>query len=106
MRPKSTSRDLLSLYDVKVQLHNKFVKHIGELKDTISVSKSLSFKDGRELTGHVGSSRESIHYHGWMVSRYDEDRISRHDSALDRGERHEVEVESGGDWFQGLVRHS
>jgi hypothetical protein len=106
MRPKLTSCNLLSSYDVKVQLHNKFVKHIGELKDVISVSKSSSFKDGRKLTGHVGSSRESIRYRGWMVSRYDEDRISRHDSTLDRGERCEVEVESGGDWFQGLVRHS
>ena len=106
MRPKSTSHNLLSSYNVKVQLHNKFVKHIGELKDAISVSKSSSFKDGRELTGHIGSSRESICYCGWMVSRYNKDRISQHDSALDRGERHEVEVESGGDWFQGLVRHS
>jgi hypothetical protein len=84
---------------VKVQLHNKFVKHIGELKDAISVSKSSSFKDGRELTGHIGSSRESICYRGWMVSRYDKDRISRHDSALDQGERRKVEVESRGDWF-------
>src|SRR5271168_4302021 len=106
MRPKSTSSDLLSSYDVKVQLHNKFVKHIGELKDAISVSESSSLKDGRELTGHVGSSRESIRYCGWMVSRYNKDRIPRHDSALDRGERREVEVESGGDWFQGLVRRS
>ena len=106
MRPKSTSCDLPSSYDVKVQLHNKFVKHIGELKDAISVSESLSLKDGRELTGHVGSSRKSIHYCGWMVSRYYEDRISRHDSTLDRGERWEVEDESGGDWFQGLIRRS
>ena len=44
MRPKSTSTDLPSSYDVKVQLHNKFVKHIGELKDVISVSKSLSLE--------------------------------------------------------------
>ena len=42
MRPKSTSTDLPSSYNVKVQLHNKFMKHIGELKDVISVSESLS----------------------------------------------------------------
>ena len=84
MRPKSTTTDLPSSYDVKIQLHNKFVKHIRGLKDKISVSKSLSLKGGRVLTGHVDSSRESICYRGWMVSQYDEDGISWHDSALDQ----------------------
>ena len=91
---------------MKIQLHNKFMKHIGGLKDEISVSKSLSLKSGRVVTGHVGSSRESICYCRQMVSQYDEDRISWYDGALDRGERCEVEVESRGDWFQGLIRHS
>ena len=72
----------------------------------ISVSESLSLRGGRVLTGHVGSSRESICYRGQMTSQNDEDRISWHDSALDQGERHKVEVESGSDWFQGLIRCS
>ncbi|KAF8971661.1 hypothetical protein BDZ97DRAFT_1650849, partial [Flammula alnicola] len=39
MRPKSTTFDLPSSYDVKVYLHNQFVKHMTELKATITVSK-------------------------------------------------------------------
>ncbi|KAF8164691.1 hypothetical protein B0H34DRAFT_828861 [Crassisporium funariophilum] len=42
MRPKSTTGDLPSTYNVKVQLHNKFVKHIKELKQAITVSISKS----------------------------------------------------------------
>lgn len=49
MRPKSTTDDLPSTYDVKVQLHNKFVKHIGELKEAIMVSELLSLKTGKYL---------------------------------------------------------
>ena len=49
MRPKLTTGDLPSTYNVKVQLHNKFVKHIGELKEVITVSKLLSLKNGKYL---------------------------------------------------------
>jgi len=45
MRPKSTTSDLPSLYDVKVFLHNAFVKHISDLKESIMVSKLLFRKD-------------------------------------------------------------
>ncbi|KAF8256514.1 hypothetical protein EI94DRAFT_1645154 [Lactarius quietus] len=38
MRPKSTSADLPSSYDVKVHLHNQFVKHMRQLKAEITVS--------------------------------------------------------------------
>jgi hypothetical protein len=106
MRPQSTTTDLPSTYDVGVHLHNKFVKHIEELKDAISVSEAFFLKDGKELTGYIGSSRESFHYCRWMVSRYNKDGISWDDSTLDQGDRRKVEVESRGDWFQGLIRHS
>ncbi|KAF8198601.1 hypothetical protein BJ912DRAFT_801757, partial [Pholiota molesta] len=37
MRPKTTTADLPSSYDVKVYLHNEFVKYISELKKSIMV---------------------------------------------------------------------
>jgi len=37
MRPKSTTKDLPSSYDVKVHLHNQFVKHMKSLKEDITV---------------------------------------------------------------------
>jgi len=37
MRPKATSNDLPTTYDVKVYLHNQFVKHIQKLKGEITV---------------------------------------------------------------------
>lgn len=49
MRLKLTTDDLLSMYNVKVQLHNKFVKHIEELKEVITVSELLSLKNGKYL---------------------------------------------------------
>ena len=106
MRPKSTTGDLPSTYDVKVRLHNKFVKHIKELKQAITVSELFLFRMNRKLTGHVGGSSESINYRGWMVSGYHKDGVSWDDSALDRGERGKVEVESGDDWLQGFIRCS
>ncbi|KAG6905216.1 hypothetical protein DXG01_004119 [Tephrocybe rancida] len=36
MRPKATSADLPSTYDVKVHIHNEFVKWLKELKDDIT----------------------------------------------------------------------
>ena len=41
MRPKSTSADLPSSYDVGIHIHNAFVKHMKDLKETIVVSESL-----------------------------------------------------------------
>ena len=38
MRPKSTTADLPTTYDVKVNLHNRFVEHIKTLKEEIIVS--------------------------------------------------------------------
>jgi len=38
MRPKSTTADLPSSYDVKVHLHNEFVKYMKDLKESIIVS--------------------------------------------------------------------
>jgi hypothetical protein len=38
MRPKSTTSDLLSSHDVKVYLHNQFVKHMKGIKEDIAVS--------------------------------------------------------------------
>ena len=37
MRPKANSNDLPTTYDVKVYLHNQFVKHIQKLKGEITV---------------------------------------------------------------------
>jgi len=44
MRPKSTTADLPSSYDVRIHLHNQFVKRIAELKQdiTVSISSSMS----------------------------------------------------------------
>jgi hypothetical protein len=38
MRPKSTTSDLPTTYDVKVFLHNAFVKHMTKVKEEITVS--------------------------------------------------------------------
>jgi hypothetical protein len=38
MRPKSTTGDFPSSYDVKVHLHNEFVQHMKGLKEAITVS--------------------------------------------------------------------
>ncbi|KAF8952934.1 hypothetical protein BDZ97DRAFT_1648286, partial [Flammula alnicola] len=48
MRPKSTMADLPSSYDVKVYLHNQFVRHMKELKESITVSRFLSSKRKEE----------------------------------------------------------
>jgi hypothetical protein len=58
MRPKSTTSDLPTTYDVKVFLHNAFVKHMMNVKDKIMVS-NLPLEMYLTLT-HVGSPRESI----------------------------------------------
>lgn len=39
MRPKSTTSDLPSSHDVKVHLHNEFVKYMKGLKEEITVRK-------------------------------------------------------------------
>ena len=41
MRPKATTADLPSAYDVKVHLHNQFIKHIAALKEDIKVSSRI-----------------------------------------------------------------
>jgi hypothetical protein len=38
MRPKSTTLDLPSSHDVKICIHNEFVKHMAQLKADITVS--------------------------------------------------------------------
>jgi hypothetical protein len=38
MRPRSTTSDLPSTHDVKVYLHNEFVKHMKDLKDEIKAA--------------------------------------------------------------------
>ncbi len=38
MRPRSTRSDLPSSYDVKVHIHNQFVRHMQEMKEAIRVS--------------------------------------------------------------------
>ena len=40
MRPKSTKSDLPTSYNVKLHLHNQFVKHIAQLKLEIKVRSS------------------------------------------------------------------
>ena len=37
MWPKTTTHDLLSTYNVKVHIHNEFVKHMKGLKEEIAV---------------------------------------------------------------------
>ena len=37
MRPKATTSDFPSTHDVKVYLHNQFVKHIHKLKEDVTV---------------------------------------------------------------------
>jgi len=52
MRPKSTSADLLSAYDVKVHLHNQFVKHMKALREDIMVRNSgVQVLDASHLNG-------------------------------------------------------
>ncbi|KAH9953322.1 hypothetical protein BGW80DRAFT_1188020, partial [Lactifluus volemus] len=41
MRPKSTTFDLPSAYDVKVYLHNQFVRHMKALKAEITVRNCI-----------------------------------------------------------------
>jgi len=38
MRPKSTTADLPTAYDVKVHIHNEFTKHMQQVKLDIMVS--------------------------------------------------------------------
>jgi hypothetical protein len=39
MRPKATKPDLPTTYDMKVYLHNQFVKHVQKLKGEITIRK-------------------------------------------------------------------
>jgi hypothetical protein len=52
MRPKSMDSDLPSSHDLKVHLHNEFVKHMKELKEEIKVSFFFSTKC-KELLLHI-----------------------------------------------------
>ena len=38
MRPRSTTSDLPSSYNVKVHIHNQFVRHMQMVKEAITVS--------------------------------------------------------------------
>jgi hypothetical protein len=66
MRPKSTTLDLPSSHDVKVYIHNEFVKHMAELKQEITVSSSylkvLCYLPFQEAPGKV-----SITEDGWSA---------------------------------------
>lgn len=58
MRPKSTSADLPSAYDVKVHLHNQFVKHMKALKEDITVRNSgVRALDATHLNGRKPPER-------------------------------------------------
>jgi hypothetical protein len=50
MRLKSTMLDLPSSWDVKLYLHNEFVKYMKELKVSIMVSHASLFKQKERLT--------------------------------------------------------
>jgi hypothetical protein len=52
MRPKSTDSDLPSSHDIKVHLHNEFVKHMKELKEEIKVS-FFSLQNARNFNLHI-----------------------------------------------------
>jgi hypothetical protein len=43
MRPILTNSDLPSTYNVKIHLHNQFVKHMKKLKEEIIVSDGFLF---------------------------------------------------------------
>jgi len=45
MRPKSTTLDLPSSHDVKIRVHNEFVKHMVQLKEDITVSQAWSLRN-------------------------------------------------------------
>ncbi|KAF8958256.1 hypothetical protein BDZ97DRAFT_1668770, partial [Flammula alnicola] len=53
MRPKSTTSDLPSSHDVKVHLHNEFVKHMKKLKEEIIVSNFPLQKNPNTLTMYL-----------------------------------------------------
>ena len=44
MRPKTTRKDLPSRHDIKVYIHNEFVRWLNTLKTEILVSNGFSFK--------------------------------------------------------------
>ena len=68
MRPKSTSADLPSAYDVQVHLHNQFVKHMKVLKDDITVRISWSSLDGTDLCKwQAAPGKVSVTFDGWSA---------------------------------------
>src|SRR5271155_3529317 len=64
MRPRSTISDLPSTHDVKVHLHNEFVKHIKSLKAAITISKLQWQIDLNVLDLH---GKVSITQDGWSA---------------------------------------
>ena len=106
MRPKSTMDDLPTSYNVKVHVHNEFIRHIEQLKVDIEVSleiHSLRKIESYLLLIWLGSPRKSLNNCRWMVSRHNKDGISGDDESLNSGEGQQVEVESQSSWIQGVI---
>jgi hypothetical protein len=85
MRPKSTTLDLPSSYDVKVYLHNEFVKHIGDLKEQITVSSHFIRVELNLQHTLEGGTRKDLNHLRCVVSGYNEDGVFGDDGPLDRG---------------------
>ena len=102
MRPKSTNLDLSSSYDVKIHLHNQFVKHMESLKAEITI-RNWHVHDLIVLTWLCeGISWKGIDHFRWVVGGHNESCISGNDSPLDRSEGRAVEDASRGYRFQAL----
>jgi len=70
MRPKSTMANLPSTYDVKLNLHNQFVKHMKALKGEITVSISIhqAFEAHTHYTTtQAAPGKVSVTMDGWSA---------------------------------------
>ena len=105
MRPKSTTLDLPSSHDVKVYLHNQFIKHMTNLKEEIMVSDHLMWTFNSQHTFEDGS-RKGLDNRRRVVGGYDKDGVYGNDGPLDRGEGEEVDVEGRGNRVQGIIRRA
>jgi hypothetical protein len=64
MRPKSTTHDLPSSYDVKTHIHNEFVRYMKKLKEEICVSNFTTLDLERlYLQELLDISREGLNNH-------------------------------------------
>ena len=97
MRPKSTLLDLPSSYDVKLYIHNQFVKHIKCLKEEITVREFILYN--YKVLTQAGCPREGLHNRRWLVRGYNENRVPGDDRTLDRGEGWKMEDAGGSDWI-------